>query len=135
MAVEFDLSNYATKADLKNATSVDTSDLAKMVNLANLKSEVYNLDIGKLQTTHVDLSRLSDVVKNEVVKKTVHDELVKKVKAIKSTSNLVKYKSTQLDTRNVVKTSDYDTKLDEIENESLVMIKIISILLLTNSID
>ena len=87
MAVEFDLSNYATKADLKNATSVDTSDLAKMVNLANLKSEVYNLDIGKLQTTHVDLSRLSDVVKNEVVKKTVHDELVKKVKAIKSTSN------------------------------------------------
>ena len=73
MAVEFDLSNYATKADLKNATSVDTSDLAKMVNLANLKSEVYNLDIGKLQTTHVDLSRLSDVVKNEVVKKTVHD--------------------------------------------------------------
>ena len=135
MAVEFDLSNYATKADLKNATSVDTSDLAKMVNLANLKSEVYNLDIGKLQTTHVDLSRLSDVVKNEVVKKTVHDELVKKVKAIKSTSNLVKYKSTQLDTRNVVKTSDYDTKLDEIENESLVMIKIISISLLTNSID
>ena len=106
-----------------------------MVNLANLKSEVYNLDIGKLQTTHVDLSRLSDVVKNEVVKKTVHDELVKKVKAIKSTSNLVKYKSTQLDTRNVVKTSDYDTKLDEIENESLVMIKIISISLLTNSID
>ena len=73
MAVEFDLSNYATKADLKNATSVDTSDLAKMVNLANLKSEVYNLDIGKLQTIHVDLSRLSDVVKNEVVKKTVHD--------------------------------------------------------------
>ena len=135
MAVEFDLSNYATKADLKNATSVDTSDLAKMVNLANLKSEVYNLDIGKLQTTHVDLSRLSDVVKNEVVKKTVHDELVKKVKAIKSTSNLVKYKSTQLDTRNVVKTSDYDTKLDEIENESLVMIIIISISLLTNSID
>ena len=135
MAVEFDLSNYATKADLKNATSVDTSDLAKMVNLANLKSEVYNLDIGKLQTTHVDLSRLSDVVKNEVVKKTVHDELVKKVKAIKSTSNLVKYKSTPLDTRNVVKTSDYDTKLDEIENESLVMIKIISISLLTNSID
>ena len=135
MAVEFDLSNYATKADLKNATSVDTSDLAKMVNLANLKSEVYNLDIGKLQTTHVDLSRLSNVVKNEVVKKTVHDELVKKVKAIKSTSNLVKYKSTQLDTRNVVKTSDYDTKLDEIENESLVMIKIISISLLTNSID
>ena len=76
--VELDLSNYATKADLKNATGVDTFEFAKKVDLASLKSEIDKLDIGKLETTSVDLSKLSDAVKNEVVKKTVYDELVKK---------------------------------------------------------
>ena len=46
----------------------------------NLKSEVDKLDIDKLETTSVDLSKLSDVVKNEVVNKTAYDELVKKSK-------------------------------------------------------
>ena len=78
MKVELDLSNYATKADLKNATGVDTFEFAKKVDLASLKSEIDKLDIGKLETTSVDLSKLSDAVKNEVVKKTVYDELVKK---------------------------------------------------------
>ena len=76
--VELDLSNYAKKADLKNATGVDTFEFAKKVDLASLKSEIDKLDIGKLETTSVDLSKLSDAVKNEVVKKTVYDELVKK---------------------------------------------------------
>ena len=76
--VELDLSNYATKADLKNAAGVDTFEFAKKVDLASLKSEIDKLDIGKLETTSVDLSKLSDAVKNEVVKKTVYDELVKK---------------------------------------------------------
>ena len=83
--VELDLSNYATKADLNNATGVDTSDFAKKTELANLKSDVIKLvidklnnvpsdfsslkskvgksDIGKLKTTPVNLSKLSDVVK------------------------------------------------------------------------
>ena len=78
MKVELDLSNYATKADLKNATGVDTFEFAKKVDLASLKSEIDKLDIGKLETTSVDLSKLSDAVKKEVVKKTVYDELVKK---------------------------------------------------------
>ena len=78
MKVELDLSNYATKADLKNAAGVDTFEFAKKVDLASLKSEIDKLDIGKLETTSVDLSKLSDAVKNEVVKKTVYDELVKK---------------------------------------------------------
>ena len=78
MKVELDLSNYATKADLKNATGVDTLKFAKKVDLASLKSEIDKFDIGKLETTSVDLSKLSDAVKNEVVKKTVYDELVKK---------------------------------------------------------
>ena len=71
-----------TKADLKNVTGVDTSKFAKKVYLASLKPEIEKLDICKLETTPINLSKLSDVVKNEVVKKTVYDELVKKVNAI-----------------------------------------------------
>ena len=69
--VEIDLFNYATKKDINDITHVDTSDFALKTNLANLKSEVDKLDIGKLATVPVDLSKLSNVVKNDVVKKTV----------------------------------------------------------------
>ena len=84
--VELDLSNHATKADLKNAAVVDTSNIAKNIDLANskpdvnkidinqlknipkglnsLKSKVDKLNFGKLETAPVDLSNLSDVVKD-----------------------------------------------------------------------
>ena len=75
--VDLDLSSYATNANLKNTTVVDTLKFAKIVDLASLKSETDKLDIDKLETTRSDLSKLSDVVKNEVVKKTVFDKLVK----------------------------------------------------------
>ena len=45
--LDLDLSNYATKVDLKNATGVDTSKFAKKVDLANLKSDVDKLNIEK----------------------------------------------------------------------------------------
>ena len=67
--VKVDLSNYETKTDLKNVTQVDTSTFALKTNLANLKTEVNKLDIGKLAPVPVDLSKLSDVGKNDVVKK------------------------------------------------------------------
>ena len=67
--VKVDLSNYATKTDLKNVTHVDASSFALKTNLASLKTEVGKLDIGKLATVPVDLSKLSDLAKNEVVKK------------------------------------------------------------------
>ena len=89
--VELDLSNYATKADFKNATGMDTSKFAKRIDLASLKSNVNKLDIDKLKnvptnlsnlkikvdkfdvdelvSVPIDLSKLSDVVKNDVVKK------------------------------------------------------------------
>ena len=67
--VEIYLSNYATKADINNITHVDTSNFALKTNLANLKTEVDKLDIDKLVPIPVDLSKLSDVVKNDVVKK------------------------------------------------------------------
>ena len=73
--VELNLSNYVTKADLKQATDVDTLKVAKTVDLTGFKSEIDKLDIEKLETTPADLSTLSDV-KNEVVKETVNDELL-----------------------------------------------------------
>ena len=69
--VKVDLSNYATKTDLKNVTHVDTSSFALKTNLSRLKTEVGKLDIEKLAPVPLDLSKLSDVAKNDVVKKTV----------------------------------------------------------------
>ena len=69
--VKIDLSKYATKTDIKNISHVDTSSFALKINLANLRTEVVKLDIDKLVPIPVDLSKLSDVVKNDVVKKDV----------------------------------------------------------------
>ena len=63
------MSNYATKADLKNVTHVNTSGFSLKTNLAGLKTEVNELDIDKLAPVPVDLSKLSNVVRNDVVKK------------------------------------------------------------------
>ena len=67
--VKVDLSNYATKTDIKNISHVDTSSFALKSNLASLKTEVDKLDIDKLVPVPVDLSKLRDVVKNNVIKK------------------------------------------------------------------
>ena len=67
--VKIDLSNYATKADIRSITHVDTSSFALKTNLANLKTEVDKLDIDKLVPIPTDLSKLSNVVKNDVIKK------------------------------------------------------------------
>ena len=67
--VKVDLSNYATKTDLKNVSHVDVSSFALKSNLASLNTEVDKLDIDKLVPVPVDLSKLSYVVKNYVVKK------------------------------------------------------------------
>ena len=67
--VKVDLSNYATKIDIKNISHIDTSSFALKSNLVSLKTEVDNLGIDKLVPALVDLSKLSDVVKNNVVQK------------------------------------------------------------------
>ena len=84
--------NYATKTDLKNVTHVDTSSFARKTNLASLKTEVDKLDIDKLVPIPVDLSKLSDVVKNDVAKKTVYDKLVEKVNNIDTSGFVLKTK-------------------------------------------
>ena len=70
--VKADLSNYATKADNTNISYVETSSFALKSNLASLKTEVDKLDIDKSVPVPVDLSKLSDTVKNNVDKKSVY---------------------------------------------------------------
>ena len=83
--VKVDLSNYATKTDIKNISHIDTSNFTSKSNLASLKTEVDKLDIDKLVPVPVYLSKIrvvKNVVKNDVVKKIVHDKLVAKVNSI-----------------------------------------------------
>ena len=101
--VRVDLSNYATKSDIKNISDIDTSRFSLKSDLASLKTEVDKLDIDKLVPVPVDLSKLSDVVKNDVVKKAVYDKLVAKVNSI--------------DTSRFVLKTKYDTDKSELENE------------------
>ena len=90
--VKVDLSNYATETDLKNVSHVDVSSFALKSNLANLKTEVDKLDIDKLTPVPNDLAKLSNVVKNDVVKKTVYEKLVAKVNNIDITGFVLKTK-------------------------------------------
>ena len=80
--VELDLTNYATKTDLKNITHTDVSSFASKTNLSALKTEVDKIDVDKLKIVPDDLAKLSNVVKNEVVKKANFsaDDYVKKTK-------------------------------------------------------
>ena len=100
--VKVDLSNYATKTDIKNISHINTSSFALKTNLASLKPEVDKLEIDKLVPFSVDLSNLSDVVKNDVVKKTLYEKLAAKVNNIYTSDFVLKTK--------------YDTDKTEIEN-------------------
>ena len=116
------MSNYATNTDIKIFSQVDTSSFAWKANLASLKTEVDKLDIDKLVPVPVDFSKLSDVVKNDVVKKIVYDKLVAKVDHIDTSDFVLKTKCNTdkaelenkiLDVSNLVK----KTKLIELENK------------------
>ena len=74
ISVRVNLSNYAKKTDLKYVRHVDTSNFTLKTNLASLKTDVDKLDIDKLAPVPVDLSKLIDVVKNDVAKKAVYDK-------------------------------------------------------------
>ena len=115
------MSNYVRKTDLKNATHVDTSSFALKTNVANLKTEFDKLDIDKLESVPVDLSKLSDVVKNDVVKKDVYDKLLVKVDDIDNSDFVLKTNynadKTKLekkipDTGSLVKKTDYNTNIE-----------------------
>ena len=97
--VTVDLSNFAAKTDLNNVTHVDTSSFELKTNLANLKTEVDKLDIDKLVPVPTDLSKLSNVVKNDVVKKDVYDKLVAKVNNIDANDFVLKTDKTELENK------------------------------------
>ena len=96
-------SNYATKTDIKNISHIDTSIFALKTNLATLKTEVNKLDIDKLVSVPVDLSKISGVVKNDVVKRNVYNKWVAKVDNITTSGFVLKAK--------------YDTDKSELENK------------------
>ena len=79
--VELDLSNYATKKDINDISHVDVSDFASKTNLAALKTEVDKIDTDKLKTVPVDLAKLSNVVKNDEVKKTDYNTKVTSIES------------------------------------------------------
>ena len=124
--VKVDLSNFATKAHIKNISHVDTPSFALKTNLANSKTEVDKLDIGKLVPVPVDLSKLRDVVKNDVVKKDVYNLFVAKANNIDTSGFFLKTKydtdKSELenkipDTSGLVKKTDYNTKITKIEGK------------------
>ena len=123
--VKVDLSNYATKTDIKNISQIDTSGFALKSNLAGLKTEIDKLDIDKLVLVPFDLSKLSNVVKNHVVKKTIYDKLVAKVNSIDTSAFVLKTKydtdKTELE-KKISDVTDFITKeikLTELENKIL----------------
>ena len=118
--VKVDLSNYTTKADLKDATRTNIFKLAAKSDLAGLRTEIDKLDIDKLVPVPVDVSKLSDVVKIMLLKKTVYGKLVAKVNSIDTSGFVLKIKydtdKSDLekkipDTCELVKKLDYNAKL------------------------
>ena len=106
--VKVDLSNYATRTDLTNTSHIDVSSYALKSNLASLKTEVDKLDIDKLIPIPGDLVKLSNIVKNDVVKKIEYDKLVNKVNGIDTTNFVLKTKY-QKDG------SDFEDKINKID--------------------
>ena len=131
--VKLDLSNYASKTDLRNITHIDASNFASKTNLASLKSKIDELDINKLKIVPTDLSKLSDAVKNEVIKKTGYNKLVTKVDNIDTKKFVLKTKYEKdgsdfedkiskedkkiPDVSGLVKKTDFNTKVTEIEGK------------------
>ena len=128
--VKVNLSNYATKTDLKNATGVDASKLAVKSDLAKLKVEIDKIDVDKLKSVSVDLSKLSNVENNNVVKNTVYDKLVAKVNDIDNSGFVLKtkYDRAKSDLEKKKKKSDADKKIPDINGlakKQIIMLKLV----------
>ena len=129
--VELDLTNYATKTDLKNTTHVDVSSFASKANLAALKTEVDKIDVDKLKTPPIDLAKLTNAVENDLVKKTVYNTNVTSIETqiagltkntVDNLADITKLKA--IDTNSFVTrtkfsadTNALDDKIDDVEKE------------------
>ena len=125
--VKIDLSNYATKTDLKNVIYVDTSSFALKTNLASLETELDKLDIDKLAPVPVDSSKWSDVVRNDLAKRTVYEKLVAKANNIDTGDFVLKTKynadKTELE-KKIRDATDFikKAKLTELENKIPILV-------------
>ena len=131
--VELDLSNYATKNDLKNITHVDVSSFASKSNLATkLKTHVDKIDTDKLKTAPTDLAKLTNAIENDVVKKTDYNTKVTSIEAqivgltkntVDNLANITKLKA--IDTNSFVTRTKFsadanalDDKIDGVEKKN-----------------
>ena len=129
--VELDLSNYATKDDVKNITHVDVSSFA---NLVALKTEVDKIDADKLKTTPADLAKLTNAVEHDLVKKTDYNSKVTSIEAqiagltkntVDNLADITKLKA--IDTNSFVNKTKFsadintlDDKIDGVEKKPLI---------------
>ena len=122
--IELDLANYETKTDLINITPADVSSFASKTNLAALKTEVDKIDVDKLKTTPIDLAKLSNVVKNNVVKKTDYNAKVISIErqiagitknTIDNLTDITKHKA--VDTNSFVLKTKLATDVTTLENK------------------
>ena len=132
--VELDLTNYATKTDLKNITHVDVSSFASKTNIAALKTEADKIDTGKLKTAPTDLAKLTNVIENDAVKKTDFNTKVTSIEAqiagltkntVDNLADITKLKA--IDTNSFVTrtkfsadTNTLDDKIDGVEKKTLI---------------
>ena len=107
--VELDLINYATKKDIKDITHIDASGFVSKTNLAALKTEVDKIDTDKLKTVPDDLAKLSNVVKNGVVKKTDYNTKVSSIET--QIAGITKNTLDNLVNINTLKTKTVDTSI------------------------
>ena len=129
--VELDLTNYATKNDLKNITHVDVSSLASKTNLSALKTEVDRIDTDKLKTAPTGLAKLTNSIENDVVKKTGYNTKVTSIETqiagltkntVDNLADIIKLKA--IDTNSFVTrnkfsgdTNALDDKIDDVEKK------------------
>ena len=125
--VELDLTNYATKTDLKNITHVDVSSFAGKTNLSALKTEVDKIDTDKLKTAPTDLAKLTNAIENDVIKKTDNNRKVTSIEAqiaglTKSTvdnlANITKLKA--IDTNSFVNKTKFSVDINTLDEKNLI---------------
>ena len=123
---ELDLSNYATKDDVKNITHVDVSSFASKTDLAALKTEVDKIDTGKLKAVPDDLAKLSNVVTNEVVKKTDYNTKIFNIEtqitlvnknALDNLADIKALKTKTVDTSNFNNKAKFNTDTNALDDK------------------
>ena len=132
--VQLDLSNHATKNDLRNITHVDVGSFASKTNLAALKPEVYKIDTDNLKTAPTDLAKLTNAIENDLVKNTVYNTKVTSIETqiagltkntVNNLADITKIKAIDTNTfvtrtKFSVDTSALDDKIDGVEKNPLI---------------